>query len=297
MGVLGKLSPFSRAVAVSRRADAGYPVQITLLIALSLALLFASLAWGGSLPVTSAAAHSGLWGLEVTLTATCAAQQDVQVPAGDVSIDYTACATLTAGGSGATEVVGSDVTFKAGEMIILKDQFSVAPTAGFTAEIEGTLTPFAYVQDNSPAAEKSYKAIFYLRLNSLSLAGGDRLEHFVGSSSNGLEQFRLVFKRNTNLGENRLVIEAREDNKSYASTDGSNELVLPSGWNKIEIAWKAKDVSGNGELTVSVNDGSAHLTGLDNDQSQIDHVQWGAIGGSIIATSGSMDLDDFSSWR
>jgi hypothetical protein len=89
-----------------------------------------------------------------------------------------------------------------------------------------------------------------------------------------------------NGGEKRLVLEAREDGGNWESTEGVSEVMLPAGYNKIEINWSAG--SGTGQFQVALNDGSfGGLTGLSNSGAQI----------AIDAITGTLDIDEFSSWR
>ncbi len=53
---------------------------------------------------------------------------------------FGACATLTVGPSLAIETPG-DITFRAGQRIVLDDGFSVGPGARFVAEIQQSLVP------------------------------------------------------------------------------------------------------------------------------------------------------------
>jgi hypothetical protein len=177
----------------------------------------------------------------------------------------------------------------------LDNDFSVASEVDFTAVIDPSLpSPFAWVQDDSPTAETTYNAVFYLRLDALDLAVDDELDHFVGYSSNGDAQFRLVLRKNPILPENRLAILAREDSGGFV--EHTLDFPLPAGYNRIEIAWRAG--AGDGEFLVSINGAPLEgLTGLNNDGSQIDFVKWGAVGGTLTSTTGAMLLDEFVSLR
>ena len=299
MGVLGKLFPFSRAVAVSRRADARFPAQITLLIALSMALLFASLSQAGDLDVLAGAAAQGTsYGLRVTPGSTCAAANDMNITDAAIIGTYEACNSITAGVDTANGVkTTGDTTFVAGDEIILRNKFTVDAGDSFVAQIGSATitTQWAYVQDNSPAAEQTYKASFYLKVDSLAFGNTtDRLHHFVGYSSDGTPRFRVVLRKNGT--EKRLVLEARKDNGNWDSTEGVSEVKLDPGYHKIEIDWSAG--SGTGQFQVALDDGSfGGLSNLDNDGAQIDAVKWGAVSGTIDAVTGTLDVDEFSSWR
>lgn len=241
------------------------------------------------------ACNGGPCGLRVTPGSTCLSDLSLQITTGSISGPYVACNRITAGGPTGVTTIG-DTTFTAGDEIVLKDEFTVDKGDSFTAIIFSPLTQWAYVQDNSPLAEKTYNARFYLRVNNLGFGqASDRLNHFVGYSSDGKAHFRVVLRQNNN--EKRLILEAREDSGSWESTEGTNEAPLADGYNKIRITWKSG--SGNGQFQVVVNDGSPFLlsSGLNNGGAQIDHVKWGAVGGTIGGVSGSLDVDAFQSWR
>jgi len=299
MGVLGKVSPFSRAVAVSRSADARFPGQIALLIALSMALLFASVAQAGDLDVLAGAAAQGTsYGLRVTPGSSCAAANDLNITDAAISGTYGACNSITAGVDTTNGVkTAGDTTFVAGDEIVLKHKFTVDAGDSFVAQIGSATitTQWAYVQDNSPAAEQTYNASFYLKVDSLGFGNTtDRLHHFVGYSSDGTPRFRVVLRKNGT--EKRLVLEARKDNGNWESTEGVSEVKLDPGYHKIEINWSA--ASGSGEFKVALDGGSfGGLSGLSNGGAQIDHVKWGAVDGTIAAVTGTLDVDEFSSWR
>jgi hypothetical protein len=262
-----------------------------------LALAWALPAQAGELDVLAgAAAQSTNYGLRVTPGSTCAAANDLNITSASISGPYQACNSITAGVDTTNGVkTTGDTTFTAGDEIVLKHKFTVDAGDAFTAIISSPLTQWAYVQDNSPAAEKTYNASFYLKLNSLAFGNTtDRLQHLVGYSSDGTPRFRVVLRKNGT--EKRLVLEAREDGGNWESTVGVSEVMLPAGYNKIEIDWSAGP--GTGQFQVALNDGSfGGLTGLSNSGAQIDQIKWGAVSGTIDAITGTLDIDEFSSWR
>jgi hypothetical protein len=254
-----------------------------------------------SLSVKGTAALEGEFGLEVTPG--CGFPFAVEItepPIPAVPEEVRACTTITAAN---VEIVPPGSIFRAGEWIAFGDSFGIAPDAPFSAILDDSLIPFAYVQDDSPASEERYRGVFYLRLDQLELAEGDRLEHFVGHSADGKAQFRVVLRRNPVLPENRLILEARLDDGSYASTsEAAQEIWLPGGWNRIELRWTAG--GGNGEFVASVQgppfDAPANfdgLTNLENGGGRIDIVRWGVVGGLLDSTIGSLQVDQFVSWR
>lgn len=261
--------------------------------------LLALLAWitpfaarGGTLQVTAPAKHTDIYGLEATLSGSCASQDEVIVVAPpQINGAFSGCTSLEASG---VQVSGTGVTFTAGRTIVLGEGFSVASGAPFTAILDPSIYRWASVRDNSPAGETAYRASFRLRLDDLVVADGDQLLHFAGYSNTGLLQLGLSVKYNTTLGENRLVLAAREDDGGLVETPFGAEVALPAGWNQIELDWLA----GGGFLRVFL-DGVffASLEGLDNDLGRIDSVQWGLVSGDGASTSGKVQLDDFYSSR
>ena len=245
----------------------------------------------GTLEAFSGAASVGSFGLRVTLGKTCTLN-DVEVLGPVVNSDRLACNTITAGN---VQVVSPGATFTAGDSIVFEDQFSVASGVPFTAVIDPFVdTPLAFVQNNSPSAETTYNALFDLRLDSLTLATGDDIGHFNGYSANGDLRFRAVLRRNAVLPENRLALFAW-DETAGTLREHTVDFLLPGGFNGIQISWRAG--ADDGQFLVSINGAPlSGLTDLDNSLSTIDFVRWGAVDGTLAASSGSMDLDQFSSW-
>lgn len=263
-----------------------------------------------SIAVSGAAARPGSGtgcggagcGARVTLSG-CMSTVDLTVPDQTVmgSQAFEACNSLTA--ADVDIGTGAMVTFQAGKKIALGDGFSVGSGASFTAGIDPNLIGDASVEDRNPTDETRYVARFYANLDSMSLSGSDQFDHFFGSNDAGQVQFRVVLRHNTAPAENRLFVEAREDGGSFASTEGVNEMMIPSGWHAIEVEWVAATTAGanDGTLVVCVDDDGSRLAceqlgSLDNDQGQVDFVRWGAQGVEAT-TTGSLDMDDFDSRR
>ena len=266
----------------------------------ALALVVAAgAATAGTLTVQAGSKFAGNFGLKAAI-GTCASLPEDTVPAQDISgtSTFEACETLTT--SGAVHVVSGSSTFRAGRTIALGNGFQVASGASFQAVIQPTISRVAFVQDSSPTAEKTYWAEFHARLDSLSFGAGDTFDHFTGYTNSGVPQLRLRIKRNGMLAENRLIVDARLDNGTYASTEDTNEeVMLTPGWHKIEAMWKAAGAGlDDGIVDVFVDDTLyTALSNLDNDLSAIDFVQWGSVAGVSPGISGFMDLDEFVSGR
>ncbi len=263
-------------------------------LALGLPLL-ASPAVAGSVHVTAQAAFAGSYGLEVVVGSECTGPDTVVLapPPSQIQGVFEACLDLFAQN---LEVMGSGATFRSGEVISLGDGFSVASGADFSAVIDTALSSdFGSVDDPSPIAETAYHARLYVRLDNLSLGAGDEIEHFVAYSGSGAAQFILTLKKNPG-GVDAVHLAAREDGGGLTQMAPGQELPLAPGWNKIELDWIA--AAGTGVLLVSINDGtSTGLTGLTNSASTIESARWGAIGGSVGSTSGTLHIDGFDSWR
>ena len=79
-----------------------------------------------------------------------------------------------------------------------------------------------------------------------------------------------------------------------AETPFGEEVMLPGGFNLIELDWLAG--AGTGHFFVWLNGVPfGGLTSLDNDMARIDHVSWGVTDGNVAQTSGNLDIDDFVS--
>ena len=247
----------------------------------------------GSLQVTSGAARLGARGLAAAAGASCAApDQLVFEPPATTTLEGThlACREILANG---VEVVALGATLRAGESIRLGDE--VFTSADLALEIDPSLTPFSSVRDTSPAAETTYVADFHLRLDDLALGATDRLEHFVASGSGGGVTFRLVLQPD-GAGGVEALLEARRDDGTFAVTPAGQQIAIPAGWHRLRLAWQAG--AGSGSLSLTLDGTPAgQLTGLANGARRVDTVEWGVVGGSLDATSGSIDLDAFASWR
>ena len=256
-------------------------------------LLIPTAAVAGTLAVNMAGAFEGTNGLQVTIEETCIFP-DVALLDSPPQIQgsHGGCDSLTAT---TVEVVGAGATFEAADFVALGNGFSVASGASLTVQLGPPSSKFAWVTDDSPADEILYGAEYRLRLDSLTLAAGDIVTSLGGFAADGTPHFQVRLTRNVVLGEDRLVLEAREDDGGTVSTAGVGELLLPAGYNLIEIVWAAG--AGTGYFRASVN-GSIFtgLSRLDNDRARIGSVRWGAVGGVAAATTGGLHQDAFTSY-
>ena len=93
-----------------------------------------------------------------------------------------------------------------------------------------------------------------------------------------------------------LALRARKDDGTYQETGGGSGSKLNAGWNTINLVWRAAE--GGGELRLALNGGGyVGLTGLENEESRLDRVRWGTIGGVVSESSGKILADGFASIR
>ncbi|HVS14795.1 MAG TPA: hypothetical protein VMV46_12780 [Thermoanaerobaculia bacterium] len=239
--------------------------------------------------VVGDAARFESFGARFTIATTCTFDNQVTAT-GSLSETLEACDTLTASGT-----VSTAATLRAGDRVILRDGFNVAAGASLTVEIDRTLYPDAYLQDDTPDGETVYAARFYLDAKELTLDPGDRFIHFVARDAAGEPLVRLVIKQEGT--EVRLVLEAFEDGGGVVTTEGSIELVLPAdGYHWLEVGRVAGAGDGSTYLCLDATMGSCvELTDLDNDAGSVHSVRWGAM--DVRANLGTLDVDEFESQR
>jgi hypothetical protein len=251
---------------------------------LAAALLFTTTASAGNLAVNGAAQHDGSYGLELTVGSSCFSGTYLVLDnVGVITTDREGCETILAQNN--TSVSGT-VEFKAGSSIAFGNGFEVTAGSNFTAAIDENLSPFAWVQDDSPADEVNYNAEFFIDADSLSLASADEIHHLVAYSGN-----QPAMRVSLQPGS-QLALEVIDDLGTWHT---SSLVSLSNGWNLVSLSWEA-GISATASL--SVNGGTAvGLTGLSTASIRISSVRWGAVGGTADSTSGSLYQDDFNSWR
>jgi hypothetical protein len=281
---LQNLGPSPRRSRRGRRRFVEFGFSVSLPVVLAIA----PSASAGSLAVTEAAKYNGVYGLEVTVGSSCVADEDAVLPAQTVSglATFEGCNSITAGAGGFTVTGTGGATFTAGNWIALESGFSVLSGGVFTAEIDAALTPFAWVQDDSPVSETSYNAQFWVNLDLFSLGGGDELDHFVAYGGGSAPELVLVITTGK-----ALVLEVRTDAGTYTST---SSVATSAGWNKVDISWTA---ASGATVSLTVNDGAPAQVVANTSTRRINSVRWGAVGGVVTTSSGTILQDDFTSWR
>lgn len=245
-----------------------------------------------SIQVLEAAARAGsTYGARLGLDG-CAHPADLAL-SGSLTMDETACNSITASGD-----VSGTVTFTAGSGIVLADGFSVAAGSTFVAAIDPAVTGDAYVEDRLPEPVDRYVASFFLDPTNLTIPETEQFDHLAGYAADGTMQFKISVTYNQALDEDRIFVEARLDNGSTVSTQGSSEFEIPAQWNALEIDWKAASAPGtsDGAVVLCVNDTGSQTscTSLFHDHAgRVSRVRWGARAVDA-GTTGSIDLDDFA---
>ncbi len=229
------------------------------------------------------------------------ADGDYAVPNGPISSDpaVTPCGGLTAND---VDVVSGTVRFRAGTAIDLGEGFSVAPNASFAAEAGETVLGATYLRDESPAAVKEYFARFFIDPDGLALSdGAQRFDHLIAYDGAEAPEFLVGVTYNVGLAERRLFVTAFENDGTARTTRGACELALASGWQQVDVRWRASGAAA-GDVEVSIDGADAQSLaaclslagGLDNGGGEISAVEWGAKG--IAGESlGSLDMDEFDS--
>ncbi len=263
----------------------------TMAVALGAVSWLAAPLSAGALDVNATAAAEGANGLEVTPGSSCVASTHVTVDEASIVGDRTACSTITV----KQGAVGSSSTFAAGDVIVFED-FSVSAGGVFTAGTDASLSPFAWVGTDSPSSETSYIARFMINLDPATIVGSDRFSVLEGFDSAGASWFKVLLRRNAAPAENRLLLEAREDNGTLVATSFGAEIMVPAGWHEVEVRFGAG--VGTGTLLVALDAVPfGGLTGLANATGRIDLVRFGAVGGEPAGTTGSYYLDSYESFR
>ena len=263
-----------------------------LALASSCALLATLPAIASDLDVQQANANTGIYAARVAVGSDCTADTHEVVSGAIVPGTHEGCSTLTSDGVLAAGIA----TFRAGDLVILRDGFAVETGASLTIEIDRALYPDAWVQDDTPDGETVYSARFYLDPSSVALGASDRFYHFLAFDAAGDAELRVGLKQNGT--ERRLFLEAIEDDDNVETTEGAGELLLANGWHWVEVGWTAGAGDGSAFICLDAETpptGCVELSNLDNDTGAIDFVRWGAIDVPSESELGSVDLDDFES--
>ncbi len=175
---------------------------------------------------------------------------------------------------------------------------------GLQVTMDGTNTK-AFVRDESPADESTYRATFLIDMNNLTMTDGDW--HFIATfraeTDDGYASARnlmrvLVRYRAGQTNPYKIRIVCRNDDRTWVQPGGHS---LPTtGSSKITVEWQASSAPG-------ANDGFCRFYRNDILRAQgtgIDSDVWHGIGSATIGvdqvdagTIGSIHYDSFESYR
>lgn len=186
---------------------------------------------------------------------------------------------------------GADVTFGAGYRVALGAGFRVEQGAVFAASVDTTQVRGGFVRDDTPASEPHYAVRFLMNADNLTMGTDERLVLFEAEDRLGRRWLALIMRFD---GASKWLHAAAADG---AGTAQSGEFEVSSGWQAIELEWRAAPGSADGTVTV-LQDGLSRpgLSGLDNAGGRVDSVRWGILR-ALDTTEDFLDLDEFVSRR
>jgi hypothetical protein len=182
---------------------------------------------------------------------------------------------------------GGDLMLSAGQSVVLEDGFGVLGWGALEARLDLPATPTAFVQDDSPRSEETYRATFYVDVHHLSIDSGDEIDHFVGYDPEAQVVFKVVIQPGP-----ALALEARHTNGSLYST--TSVPVPGPTWNRVELSWESGP---SATVSMIVDETPRDLIGLDTSGLSLEFVRWGVVGGTITGSSGTIYQDSFDSLR
>lgn len=176
---------------------------------------------------------------------------------------------------------------------------SVSPAAallgnfGLQANIASTTNMF--VTDDTPTAERHYRARFYFDPNALVMSNGN--SHFIFQGYTGSATVVLQVEIRYSKGQHQLRAKGINDAGTAFTTAW---VAISDAPHPVEIEWQVADssVATNGYLNFWV-DGvmKGTISGLSNSTRVIDQVRIGSVNGLDSGTSGTYFFDTFESRR
>lgn len=179
---------------------------------------------------------------------------------------------------------------------------------GLRVAVDGRLggNQRAFLVDDSPAGETTYRAVFWLDARRLQMAGGDAFVLFEGVVRSGgpgprlVPAFRLVVRKGWRFAAPRLLGEAFAADRSRRET-ATIPLPARRGPHRVQVEWRAAaGEAAAGLLRVTLLGDRPQTVApppLANAGQRLVSVRLGAVGGIDPGTQGSFDLDGFASFR
>ena len=178
---------------------------------------------------------------------------------------------------------------------------------GLRVTIDGRLgaKQRAYLVDDEPAAEATYRAAFWLDARRLQMAADDSFVLFEavvrnpGPGPRLRPAFRLVLRKGWRLAAPRLLGEvfAADGTRRETAT-----VAVPArrGPHRVQVEWRAAEGGADGLLRVALlgeRPVSVEAPAVANAGHRLVSVRLGAVNGIDAGTRGSFDLDGFASFR
>ncbi|MDA8020971.1 MAG: hypothetical protein MPN21_26335 [Thermoanaerobaculia bacterium] len=170
---------------------------------------------------------------------------------------------------------------------------AAAFTGNFGLRVTIDDTANGFVQDDSPNSETVYRATFKVR-NNLTQVNGSA-HNFFRARMPGQPIFLAQAVRD--FGGNYVVYAVAYNDAGAVAGTFATFLNLN---NELTFEWAAASAPGANDGIFRMYKGAnlrGEITNLDNDTHAVDTVQMGAFGGVDGTTTGTMDFDDFESFR
>lgn len=152
-----------------------------------------------------------------------------------------------------------------------------------------------YVQDDRPASETHYLAIFLFDPNTVSMSSGNAFYLFQAYQGTSTVVARIEMRRSA--GTYQLRASMLNNAGTWSNTAWTTITDQPR---KVQIDWRAATSAsaGNGSLSFSINDvASGSITNSANGSRRIDMVRMGAVSGVDTGTRGTIYFDAFQATR
>jgi hypothetical protein len=153
-----------------------------------------------------------------------------------------------------------------------------------------------WVRDDSPNGESRYRARFYVKPSSLTLANGTKVKLLNATQDSLLRKLVTLTLRHQGA-KYQIMAQVRQDDESVVKT---NWLKLRNAGSTVEFEWRKPSGTDahDGKLRLWIDQVLvATLTGIDNDVGGVDSVQLGILGGLAASSSGTLYIDHFESRR
>ncbi len=169
----------------------------------------------------------------------------------------------------------------------------------FGLEVNVDATAPAYVRDNTPNAETTYRGSFWLDPDSWS-TGGVRASHviFSGNGQGGVAVLRVYLLQQPN-GKRRVRIYCKENSGVFAKSSNITLGAIGAEPPR-KIDFEMITGAGTGSCSLTRSGGanpSVNLTNLTNDNWDIRSARLGAIVSVDSVSTGRYFLDEFESFR